>query len=127
MRVVRLISAEVAGVDVAPRAVDGGSRRDSGALKQLNDAGMRRREPARELYGLALVVPVLGRDRILVVGRDLRCLLVDTALHAVGEDLRRVGDVPDDLDRRPLVELRRAQAIRRDGPDDAGDRRRVVG
>src|SRR5712691_5741216 len=123
---VRLVCTEMAGVDLPPGAMHGGPRRHSRTLEQVDDARMRRRQPARKLHGIALVVPALGRQRVLVVGRDLRSLLVDAALHAVGEDLRRVSEVPDDLEGRPLIELRRAKAIGRDGPHDAGDRRRVV-
>ena len=87
---------------------------------------MRRRQPARKLHGIALVVPALRRHGVLVVGRDLRSLLVDAALYAAGEDLCRVSHVPDDFEGRPLIEFRRAKAIGRDGPHDAGDRCRVV-
>src|SRR5881396_4193850 len=99
---VRLVCTEMAGVNLTPCGMHGGPGRHSRPLEQVDDARMRRRQPARKLHGIALVVPALRRHGVLVVGRDLRSLLVDAALYAAGEDLRRVSQVPDDLEGRPL-------------------------
>ena len=127
MGVVRLVGGEVAGVDLTPVAVRALSRGRARPLEELDDARVRCGEPPRELHRVALVVPPLFCDRVLVVRRHGRPVLVDAALDAVGEDLGRIRDVADDLQRRPLVELGGAQAVRRYGADDPRDRRGVVG
>ena len=83
---------------------------------------MRGGESPRELYEIALVVSALGRHRVLVIGGDRRPVLFDAAPHPVGEDLGRVGHMPDDLDGGPLVELRCTEPIHGDGADDPRDR-----
>jgi hypothetical protein len=124
---VGLVRREVAGVDLTPLAVGAGARGRAGPLEKLNDARVRGREPPRKLHRVALVVPPLRGDRVLVVRRDGRPLLIDATLNAIREDLGRVGDVPDDLESGPLVELRTPQAVGRHRSDDPRDGRGVVG
>src|SRR5438270_1131972 len=117
----------MAGVDLSPRAVPSRSRRRARRKQELHDPGVGGRQPPRELQRIALVVPALRREGVLVVRRDRRILFVHAARDPRGEDLSGVGDVPDDLEGGPLVELGRAELLGGDGPDDPGDRRGVVG
>src|SRR5438093_118494 len=89
VRVIGLICREVAGVDIAPIAVPARTGSRAGPLQKLDDARVRGGEPPRELHRIALVVPALGRHGVLVVRRDRRPVLVDAALHPVGEELGR--------------------------------------
>src|SRR5258706_436072 len=126
VRVVGLICGEVARVDLAPVAMRAGRRGGAGRLEKLDDARVGGGEPPRKLHRIALIVPPFLCDRVLVVRRDRRPVLVDASLHPVGEDLGRVGHVPDDLERGPLIELRLAQAVRRHCPNDPRDCRGIV-
>ena len=126
MGMVGLVGGEVIGVDLAPGAVCARARAGAGPLEQLDDPRVGRGEPPRELDRVALVVLSLRGDRVLVVRRDRRPVLVDAPLHAVGEDLGRVGDMADDLEGGPLVELRGAKAIDGHRTYDPRYGRRVV-
>src|SRR2546423_5058359 len=109
MGMIGLIGGEMARVDLPPAAVGTGTGRRAGPLKELDDARMRGGRPPRKLHRIALVVPPFLCDGVLVVRGDRRAVLVDAPLHAVGEYLGRVGNVADDLDGGPLVELRCAK------------------
>ena len=124
--VIGLISREVSRVDLAPGGVDRRARSQLGALKELHDARVRGAEAARQLERLALAVTALRRERVLVVGRDRRPILVDAALDTFGEDLGGVREVADHFERGPLPEGGRAQALGRDGARDARDGPGVV-
>src|SRR5437899_138077 len=76
----------------------------AGSRHELDDLRMRALEPPGELQRIALSVPPLRRERVLVIGLESRPLLLEAAAHTLGEDLRGVGEVPDDLDGRPLAE-----------------------
>src|SRR5437763_504507 len=109
----------MAGIDLSPVAVDARTSRGTGPLQELDDPRMRGGEPPRQLHRIALVVPPFLRDGVLIVRRDRGAVFVDASLHAVGEYLGRVGDVADDLDRGPLVELRGPKPVDGHRADDA--------
>ena len=121
-----LVGAEMARVEQAGLGMDARSRTRVVVQQEADDERVRGADAARELQRVAPGVAALGGERVLIEGHDRRTVLLDAAPNAVGEDLGRVGEVPDDLDRGPVAELRRAQAIGGDRPDDARDRRRVV-
>ena len=122
----RLIGTEVAGVELTLLGMDARSRAHALVHEQPHDRGVRRADAARKLQRISLGVTPLFRDRVLVERSERRAILLDAAPHALGEDLGRVGEVPDDLDRGPVAESGSAQAVRARGPDDARERRGVV-
>src|SRR2546430_1388658 len=124
---VGLVRGEMPSVDIAPVAVRAWTSGRAGLLEELHDARVSDRKPPRKLHRIALVVPSLRGDLVLVIRGDRWPILIDAAPHAVSEDLSRVGHVADDLERGPLVELRRAQAVGRHRANDPGDRRSIVG
>jgi len=127
MGMARLIRAEVACIELALLRVDARSRAGAFVGEQPHDRGVRGADAARQLQRVSLGVATLFRELILIERRECRVVLLDAAPHALGEDLGRVGDVPDDLDRGPLAESGRAQTVSRGGADDPRERRGVIG
>ena len=123
----RLIRAEVAGIELALLRVDARATAGTFVREQSHDLRVRRADAARKLHRISLGVAPLFRDLILIERRQCRSVLFDAAPHALGEDLGRVGDVPDDLDGGPLAKSGRAQTVSRSGADDSCERRRIVG
>src|SRR5688500_2369630 len=127
MAVARLIRAEVARVELAVLGMDAWAGAGAFVHEETHDRGVRRAHAARQLHGIPLAVAPFLRQRVLIEGRQRWTILLNAALDPLGEDLGGVCEVAHDFDRRPLTELHRPQAIGSDRPDDARERRGVVG
>ena len=126
-RVLRLIRAEVTRVELAVFGVDAGARAGLFVHQRPHDLRVRGADAARQVQRIPLGVASLRRDRVLIEGRQRGAVLGDAAPHALGEDLGRVGEMTEHLDRGPLAETCRAQPCRRHGAHDPRERRRIVG
>ena len=127
MTVARLIRAEVARVELAVLGVDAWTGAGAFVHEETHDRRVRGADAARQLHGIPLAVAPLFRELVLIERRQRRTVLLDAALNPLGEDLGGICDVSHDFDRGPFTEPHRAQSIGSDRPDDARERRRVVG
>lgn len=123
----RLISAEVARVELAMLGMDARPRAGPLVHEEPNDRRVRRAEASRQVHRIPLGVPPFLGKRVLIEGRERWTVLFDAAPDPLGEDLGGVGDVTHDLDRGPVTEPHGPEAIGAHRPDDARKRRGIVG
>ena len=84
-----LVRAEVAGIELAVLGVDARPRAGALVHQESHDRGVRRADAARQLHRIALAVAPLLRERVLIERRERGTVLLDAALHPLGEDLGR--------------------------------------
>jgi hypothetical protein len=123
----RLIRAEVARVELAVLGMDAWAGAGAFVHEETHDRRVGRADAARQLHGIPLAVAPLLRQRVLIEGRQRWTIFLDAALDPLSEDLGGVSEVAHDVDRGPVTEPHRSQSIGAHRPDDARERRRVVG
>src|SRR5687767_2673933 len=100
----RLIRAKVARVELAVLRMNAWAGACALVHEETHDRRVRRADAARQLHGVSLAVAPLLGECVLIERRKRWTVLLDAALHALGEDLGGVCDVSHDFDRGPLTE-----------------------